>query len=193
MCIRDRFQHGSDVTPGHEASGVVAAAGEGTSIPVGTNGAIFLMVYCGRCRSCRQGFTNQCLEKQGDVGFNRDGGYGPYALVPERIFFPSGPDVSGAEATLLLDIMGTGGHALGRARLVHPDIRSLLVAGAGPIGLGVLAMAKLTLGEEFPVYITDLVPYRLALAERLGGLPIDLREAFRTFLAGETGKVVVEQ
>jgi threonine dehydrogenase-like Zn-dependent dehydrogenase len=58
---------------------------------------------------------------------------------------------------------------------VHPDITSVLVAGAGPIGLGVLAMAKLLLGD-LPVAITDVVPYRLALAERLGGRPIDLNK-----------------
>jgi threonine dehydrogenase-like Zn-dependent dehydrogenase len=164
------------VTPGHEAAGIVAAAGPGTNTPVGTPGAVFLMVFCGACRSCRLGLTNQCLDKRADMAFNRDGGYGPYELVPERIFFTSGPDVQGAEATLLLDIMGTGGHALGRGRLVHPDIASILVAGAGPIGLGVLAMAKLTLGDSVPVVISDMAPYRLALAERLGGLPIDLRD-----------------
>ena len=43
---------------------------------------------------------------------------------------------------MLLDIMGTGGHALDRAALVHPDIRAVAVLGAGPIGLGVLAMAR---------------------------------------------------
>jgi threonine dehydrogenase-like Zn-dependent dehydrogenase len=87
---RGQFQHGADVTPGHEAAGVVAAVGPGTSIRVGTPGVIFLMVFCGTCRSCRQGFTNQCLDKRGDMGFNRDGGYGPYEVVPESIFFPSG-------------------------------------------------------------------------------------------------------
>ena len=46
------------------------------------------------------------------------------------------------------------------------------MTGAGPIGLGVLAMAKLLLGPNLPVFITDTIPYRLALAETLGGVPI---------------------
>lgn len=170
------FREGTDVTLGHEAAGVVAAAGIGTTAPVGTLGVVFLMDYCGECRFCRQGHTNQCLAKRADYGFNRDGGYGPYELVSERVFFPIPGDVDPAEATLLLDIMGTGGHALGRGRLVCPDVNSILVTGAGPIGLGILAMAKLLLGRDVPVFVTDLVPYRLALAERLGGLPIDVRE-----------------
>src|ERR1700730_12368103 len=137
---------------------------------------VFLMDFCGQCRSCRLGFTNQCLQKRGDMGFNRDGGYGQYELIHENIFFPVPDEFSSTEATLLLDIMGTGGHAIDRCRLMRPDIESLLVVGAGPIGLGVLAMAKIILGRQLKVLITDIVSYRVKLAERLGGLPINVRE-----------------
>jgi threonine 3-dehydrogenase len=171
---RPQFFDGTSVTPGHEATGIVVAAGSGTRIPVGTTGAVFLMDFCGECRSCRLGFTNQCLQKRGDMGFNRDGGYGRYELIHENIFFPIPDTFSATEATLLLDIMGTGGHAVERCQLMRPDIESLLVMGAGPIGLGVLAMAKIILGRQLKVLITDVIPYRLALAERLGGLPIDV-------------------
>ncbi|MBV9275430.1 MAG: alcohol dehydrogenase catalytic domain-containing protein [Verrucomicrobia bacterium] len=173
---RPQFFDGTAVTPGHEAAGTVVAAGPGTHTPVGTSGAVFLMDYCGRCRSCRQGFTNQCLQKRGDMGFNRDGGYGQYELIHENIFFPAPNEFSAAEATLLLDVMGTGGHAIGRCQMLRPDIESLLVLGAGPIGLGVLAMAKITLGNDLRVAITDVVQYRLSLAERLGGLPINVAQ-----------------
>ena len=173
---RGQFLNGTRVTPGHEAAGIVAAAGPGTSTPVGTQGAIFLMDYCGECRSCRQGYTNQCRQKRADMGFNRDGGYGPLELVTESVFFPVGAEISAVEATLLLDIMGTGGHALERARMVRRDIESVLITGAGPIGLGVLAMAMHRLPGSTPILITDFDPYRLALAEKLGGLPINLRE-----------------
>ncbi len=174
---RGQFLHGTNVTPGHEAAGIVAAAGPATRTSVGTNGALFLMDFCGECRSCRKGFTNQCLAKRGDLGFNRDGGYASYELVPETLFFPTGPDISAVEATLLLDIMGTGSHAIKRGRLVQPDPSSLLITGAGPIGLSVLAMAKILLGTAFPVLIADVAPYRLKLAESLGGLSIVLTES----------------
>ena len=171
---RGQFLNGAPITPGHEAAGTVVAAGTDTVTPVGAQGVVFLMVYCGQCRNCRQGYTNQCLAKRGDMGFNRDGGYSNYELVDESTFFAVPDDVSATEATLLLDIMGTGGHAISRAQLVHGDISSVLVGGAGPIGLGVVAMSKIMLGAEVPVYITDVVPFRLALAARLGGLPIDV-------------------
>jgi threonine dehydrogenase-like Zn-dependent dehydrogenase len=60
--------------------------------------------------------------------------------------------------------------------MVRPDIESLLVMGAGPIGLGLLAMAKIILGKHVPVAICDIAPYRLKLAEQLGGLPILLKD-----------------
>lgn len=170
------FYRGASITPGHEAVGVVAAAGPETQTTIGTPGVVFLMDFCGECRSCKLDLTNQCFAKRADYGFSRDGGYGPYELVNENVFFPIDPGIPLDEATLLLDIMGTGGHAISRARLVHPDVQSLLVTGAGPIGLGILAMAKLVFGDDFPVLSTDLIPYRLRLAEQLGGLPIDISQ-----------------
>jgi threonine dehydrogenase-like Zn-dependent dehydrogenase len=173
---RSQFFDGTATTPGHEAAGLVVAAGANTSTPVGTAGVVFLMDFCGQCRSCRLGFTNQCLQKRGDMGFNRDGGYGQYELIHESIFFPVPTEFSPAESTLLLDIMGTGGHAIERCQLMRPDIESLLVLGAGPIGLGVLAMVKIILGRQVKVFLTDIVPYRLKLAEQLGGLPINVSQ-----------------
>ena len=173
---RGQFYRGSDVTPGHEGAGIVAAAGPETSTPVGTPGAVFLMDFCGECRSCALGFTNQCLQKRGDYGFNRNGGFGAYELVNENVFFAVDYDMTPTEATLLLDIMGTNGHGVRRAQLMRKDIESAVVAGAGPIGLGMLAMLKVMLGFDLPVLVTDVIPYRLDLAGQMGGLPVNVAE-----------------
>ena len=173
---RGQFYDGSEVTPGHEGAGVVAAAGPDTSTLVGTPGAVFLMDFCGECRSCALGFTNQCLNKRADYGFNSDGGFGVYELVNENVFFAVDSNMTPTEATLLLDIMGTNGHGIRRAQLLRKDIESAMVTGAGPIGLGMLAMLKVMLGFDLPVVITDVIPYRLELAVRLGGLPVNVAE-----------------
>jgi threonine 3-dehydrogenase len=170
---RDQYYDGSAVVPGHETAGTVVQAGEGTATPLGTRGAVFLMDYCGQCRSCRLGFTNQCLAKRADMGFSQDGGYGPFELVHESNFFPVGQDVSAVEATLLLDVMGTSGHAIGRAQLVRPDIESVYVAGGGPIGLGLLVSARLRFGSDVPVYVSDISEWRRSYAAELGAIPID--------------------
>jgi threonine 3-dehydrogenase len=174
---RGQFFGGSEITPGHEGAGVVVEAGPETRTAVGTAGVIYLMdYYCGECRSCALGFTNQCLNKRGDVGFNKDGGYGSYVVVNENVFFPTGEVIPPEEATMLLDVMGTTRHAIERGLRVREDVLSLGIAGAGPVGLGALAMAKILLGQDMPVIVSDLVPYRLDLARGLGGRVIDLRK-----------------
>ncbi len=170
-----QYNNGSTTTPGHEAAGVVVAAGPETHTPLGTPGVIFLMDFCGQCRNCRLGHTNQCLNKRADMGFTHDGGYGQYELIHESIFFPVPADLPLTEATMLLDVLGTTSHAFRRAQLVHTDeITSVVVSGAGPVGLGMLASAKIMLGMDVPVFVTDLSAYRLELARRMGGIPVSI-------------------
>jgi threonine 3-dehydrogenase len=175
ICGTDRGQYygGSPVVPGHEAAGVVVAAGTGTTIREGTPGVVYLMDYCGECRSCRLGFTNQCMAKRADMGFTDDGGYGRYELVHQSNFFPVDERTDMADATMLLDVMGTSGHAIGRAQLLRTDIESVYIAGAGPIGLGLLVMCKLAFGRDFPVRITDISPWRLNYAASFGAEVFD--------------------
>lgn len=189
LCGTDRYQYknGSpDVTPGHEVTGVVAEAGTGTNTPVGTLGVVYIMVFCGVCRACRLGHTNQCHDKRGDIGFSRDGGLGPYALVEERTFFPVAADLEPAEATLLLDVMGTSRHAITRARRVRDDVETILVVRAGPVGLGILAMAKMLFGDGVKVFVADQSPFRLNLVDKLGGIAVrlskgDLDDSLRSY------------
>ena len=182
VCGSDRGQlsGGSAVTPGHEAAGIVAAAGESTDTAVGTRGVVYLMDFCGDCRSCRVGATNQCLDKRADMGFSHNGGYGPWMLVHESNFFPVPDDIDIANATMLLDVMGTSGHALSRAQALRPDIESVYIAGAGPIGLGLAVMSRLRLGRDIPVFISDVSRWRLDFAESFGVTPV---------LAGDTSAV----
>jgi propanol-preferring alcohol dehydrogenase len=167
------FLDGAGHVPGHETAGVVIGAGAGTSTPVGTRGVVYLMDYCGVCRSCLLGATNQCLNKRGDMGINVDGGYGPYEVVHESNFFTITDDIALDTATMLLDVMGTSSHALGRAELVRPDIESIYIAGAGPIGLGLVVMAKIRYGSGIPVFISDVSKWRRDFAESFGAVPVD--------------------
>ncbi|TCC28973.1 alcohol dehydrogenase catalytic domain-containing protein [Kribbella speibonae] len=174
LCGTDRHQYydGSSVVPGHEAAGTVLQTGDGTSTPVGTRGAVFLMDFCGDCRSCKYAATNQCSAKRAEMGFTHDGGYGPYELVHESNFFPITDDIEIGNATMLLDVMGTSSHALGRAALVRQDVESVYIAGAGPIGLGLTVMSKLKYGADVPVYISDFSRWRLDFAESFGAIPL---------------------
>ncbi|NYH91396.1 alcohol dehydrogenase catalytic domain-containing protein [Actinopolymorpha rutila] len=175
ICGTDRgeYVNGSPIVPGHEAAGVVVAAGAGTGVEVGTRGAVYLMDYCGECRSCRVGATNQCFAKRADVGQNTDGGYGPFLLTHETNFFPVDDSIPFDLATMLLDVMGTSGHALRRAELVRDGIQSVYVAGAGPIGLGLVVMARIRYGADFPIFVSDVSPWRRKFAESFGVTALD--------------------
>ena len=93
-------------------------------------------------------------------------------VVHQTQFFAIDDDLDFALATMLLDAMSTSGHALDRGASVTSDIGSLYIAGAGPVGLGALVMSKLRYGPDFAVYISDISPWRLRLAESLGAIPV---------------------
>ena len=78
------------------------------------------------------------------------------------------------------------------AQLVRPDIASLLVRGAGPVGLGVVALATLLLGADVPVLVANVAPYHLALAEQLGGRPIHLGETDLVTVVRDGGSGVID-
>ncbi|PZF65150.1 alcohol dehydrogenase [Curtobacterium sp. MCBD17_013] len=187
ICGTDRnfWYGGADNVPGHETAGVVIGTGEGTTVPLGTRGVVFLMDYCGRCRSCLLGATNQCLNKRADMGIADDGGFGPYEIVHETNFFPITDDIDFTTATMLLDVMGTSGHAIGRAQLLRPDIESVYISGAGPIGLGLLVMSQLLLGPDLPVHISDVSPWRRDFAATFGGIPVDASDPAAMRTVGE--------
>jgi threonine dehydrogenase-like Zn-dependent dehydrogenase len=175
LCGSDRaaYLRGSFTVPGHEVAGEVVATGPDVNVGVGSRGVVFLMAFCGRCRSCQAGATNLCEDKAGDTGFNLDGGLGPFAVVEASRFFVVDEDVPFALATVLLDVMGTSSHALDRILSVRDDVRSVAITGAGPVGLGALMMARIRFGDDVPVYISDVSPWRLHFAKRLGGIPVE--------------------
>ena len=72
------------VVPGHEVVGVVDRLGPATQrFEVGERiGIAWLRATCGVCRHCRRGAENLCLDPR-FTGWTDDGGYAPYAVVPE--------------------------------------------------------------------------------------------------------------
>ena len=172
LCGTDRhaLERGAPVTPGHETAGEVVATGPGVDAPgTGVPGVVYLVGFCGACAACRRGWTNVCLDRRQMYGFDTPGGFAEYQVVRADCFLPLDPRVPPGQATALLDLLGTAGHALRRAG--QPNPRRLLVLGCGPIGLGALAMAgALGVAERYGV---DLAGHRLALAERLGAVPVD--------------------
>ena len=106
------------------------------------------------------------------MGFTHDGGYGPYELVHENIFFPSGRHLADRGDAAA----GHHGHGRPRAgpRVGRPARHRMLLVGArGRSGLASWRWRSCFSGRT-SVFITDTIPYRLTLAEKLGGISVPL-------------------
>lgn len=173
LCGSDRraFEAGSNVIPGHETAGAVVASGAGTSVAEGTRGSVFLVAFCNRCERCTSGSRGACLQKEAMLGFDRDGGFAEYQLVPERCFLPVDPALTADDAAMLLDMTGTPLHALRRAGALASPPPVAAVVGAGPVGLASI-LALRAAGVQ-TVLALDVVAYRLEFAQRLGAEPIE--------------------
>ncbi|SCL32423.1 Threonine dehydrogenase [Micromonospora pallida] len=145
LCGSDKrlLRSGSTVVPGHEIGGTVVEVGAGVDLPTGTRAIVYIPVFCGTCRRCVAGRTNQCLRLTQLIGWQRDGGFAEHVDVPARCLLPVPDDVPLTTAVLGLDTVGTAAHALRLWQRAQPDgVDRALVVGAGPLGLGVISVAR---------------------------------------------------
>lgn len=118
-------------------------------------------ITCGHCRNCRAGRRHLCRNTQG-VGVDRQGAFAEYLVIPAFNAFKI-PDNISDDLASIFDPFGNAVHTALAFDLVGEDV---LITGAGPIGIMAAAVAK-HVGARH-VVITDVNPYRLALAERMG-------------------------
>ena len=134
------WHNGAQFIAGHEISGRVDQSGHPLD---GKLVAIYIPEHCGTCAACAAGLTQSCLTVSSLIGWNRDGGYCEYVAVPDNCLLPVPEDIPERLAPLLLDTIGTSAHALREAaRHLSTDTPSILVTGAGPVGLGVVLAAR---------------------------------------------------
>ena len=167
---------------GHEFVGVVAAMGEAvTGLDIGDRVSGEGHITCGTCRNCRAGKRHLCRNSVG-VGVNRPGAFAEYLSIPAFNAFPL-PDNISDEMASIFDPLGNAVHTALSFDLVGEDV---LITGAGPIGCMAAAVAR-HVGARH-VLVTDVNPYRLELAAKLGAsLTIDVRETSIREAMGELG------
>jgi threonine dehydrogenase-like Zn-dependent dehydrogenase len=121
---------------GHEYAGTVVELGEGVSNSrTGDRVTVLVAAGCGRCYLCRRGLEHLCA-----TPLARRGGYMEFAAVPERQVYRLPTGVS-ALAGSMSEPLGVCLHAVERARVAPGD--TVVVVGAGPIGLTVVQVARL--------------------------------------------------
>ncbi|HEX3134460.1 MAG TPA: zinc-binding alcohol dehydrogenase family protein [Planctomycetota bacterium] len=148
--------------PGHELGVSVLAVGAGvTNVKVGDRCSVQPYINCGKCYSCRRGFTN-CCEHNQTLGVMCDGG------LTERIILPASKLHVSAKLTFdqlaLVETLAIGCHAVDRGEPKASE--SVLVIGAGPIGLSAMVFAKLSGAKTI---VMDVNEQRLKFVrERMG-------------------------
>ncbi len=118
-------------------------------------------VVCNTCRNCRAGRGHLCRNTLG-VGVNRPGSFAEYLCIPEANVVPI-PDDIPDEIAAIFDPLGNAVHTALSFDLVGEDV---LVTGAGPIGIMGALVAQRVGARK--VVITDISPFRVALARKLG-------------------------
>ena len=162
-------------TPGHEFMGTIVALGPSVDeYAVGDRVAVEIHAGCGRCRRCREGMYTSChnygmnygSHQKGHRanGYTTDGAFTEYAVNHVNTLVPV-PDFISDEVATLIVTAGTAVYGLDvLGGLVAGQ--SLIVTGAGPIGLLAVAVAK-ALGA-YPVILSDIVDERLEIGTKLG-------------------------
>ncbi|MGA2497158.1 MAG: alcohol dehydrogenase catalytic domain-containing protein [Tepidisphaeraceae bacterium] len=172
---------------GHEFGGVIEAVGpdaiDGESRPlvVGTPVAVDPCQTCGQCRPCQEGNPNLCLHHRFCGLYPNDGAMCQWMIVPARNCFPVRVGTDWGEVALM-ETLGVAMHAVDLAQIRVAD--RVAVLGAGPVGLCIMQCAKLAGASE--IYVTDKLPWRLELAGKFGGVPLNIEKCDATAAVRET-------
>jgi len=156
---------------GHEFVGTVAAMGSNVhDLEIGEVVSGEGHIVCGRCRNCLAGRRHLCNDTKG-VGVNRQGAYAEYVSIPVTNVWHADPMVP-KEILSIFDPFGNATHSALSFSVLGEDV---LITGAGPIGLMATAIVRHAGARH--VVTTDLNPYRLELAEKMGAtVALDIRE-----------------
>ena len=118
-------------------------------------------VTCGRCRNCLAGRRHLCAQIHG-VGVNRPGAFAELISLPMANIWRHNSGIN-KEIAAIFDPFGNAVHTALSFPVTGEDV---LITGAGPIGL--MAIPVLRHAGARHIVITDMNPYRLELARRMG-------------------------
>ena len=127
-------------------------------------------VVCGRCRNCLAGRRQMCAHTKG-IGVNRPGAFAEYIALPFTNVWVHDPGID-RDVAAIFDPFGNAVHTALAFPVLGEDV---LITGAGPIGVMAVAVVKHAGARH--VVITDVNPYRLELAKKMGAtLALDVRK-----------------
>lgn len=167
---------------GHEYVGTVEKIGSNVrGLKVGQLVSGEGHVVCGHCRNCRAGRRHLCRDTWG-VGVNRQGAFAEYVCIPATNVWICDPAIP-KDILACFDPFGNAVHTTLSFPIIGEDV---LITGAGPIGIMAAAVARHA-GARY-VVVSDINPYRLELAKKMGATQVvDVREKKIRDIVGELG------
>lgn len=127
-------------------------------------------VVCGRCRNCMAGRRHLCKDTKG-IGVNRPGAFAEYIALPMTNVWHHDPSLD-RDVAAIFDPFGNAVHTALAFPVLGEDV---LITGAGPIGCMAAAVANHA-GARY-VVVTDVNPWRLDLAKKMGATrAVDVRD-----------------
>lgn len=155
---------------GHEFAGVIESVG--SNVKDFKPGDIVSgegHIVCGRCRNCLAGRRHLCKDTSG-IGVNRPGAFAEYLCIPVTNVWHADPSIP-LEILSIFDPFGNATHSALSFDVLGEDV---LITGAGPIGIMSAAIVKHAGARH--IVITDVNPYRLELARKIGvSMTLDVR------------------
>jgi 2-desacetyl-2-hydroxyethyl bacteriochlorophyllide A dehydrogenase len=167
---------------GHEMSGVIAAAGPGVAgWGEGDHVTVMPLDPCGACPACRAGHSHIC-QKLNFIGIDSPGAFQSVWTVPAKTLLRLPPQLSLAHGALV-EPLAVACHDV-RLAEIRPG-EHVVVIGGGPIGMLVALVARHAGGN---VVVTEVNPFRVALAKRLGLEAVNPKETdVAKFIEERTG------
>lgn len=152
---------------GHEVSGKVVEVGSDVKdFKPGDRVLVEPHYGCGECEHCKSGKYNVCTNKKVLGATYWSGSFGEFFVTPEQTLIHLPDNVSFEEGTLAEPI-AVGMHAVLQCGVENKDV---LIIGAGPIGLGIVASAKKAKARK--IIISDICSENLELASQMGATDI---------------------
>jgi L-iditol 2-dehydrogenase len=158
---------------GHEVTGEVIALGAGVTAPaIGTRVVVEPHIVCGTCEWCKQGLVNLCVNKR-VPGVGWQGTFAEYLTAPASVCHTLADNVGWAEGTTI-EPLAVSQRVYSRGQAKPGD--HIAVLGQGSIGILVTLLAAH--GKAGRLLVTDIMPYNLEAAKRLGATDaVDPRNA----------------
>lgn len=191
--LQGRHPSSPPVVLGHEYGGIVRKVGDGVkSVKVGDHVVVDPNLKCGECYYCRNGMQNFC-ENWRTLGIHLDGGFAKYNIAPEKAVWRIPSNMPWEDAFLIEPVSNV---AYGATRAGVSPGKSVLVIGAGPIGLIWIALMKKASASM--LIASEIMPARMEAAKRIGADVVinpkkeDLVEKVKELTEGRGVDIAVE-